>query len=228
MNAEVEFTTGQIRPLECFKEAWELLKPNYWILFAISLVGIMIGGATLYILLGAMVCGIMYCYLKALEGVEPKFEDLFRGFRYWKAGLLITALVVLPTFAVIGVVYTPILLATFSGARMSQDELMAMLAGTFAVELVLSVVMVCLHTLLMFAFPLVVDKNLSGWQAIKLSARAVLKNLTGVAGIMVLGFCIALAGWLVFCIGLYFAIPIVLAGNLVAFRKVFPVRSAAQ
>ncbi len=222
MNAVNQFTTGQIRPLECFKEGWELIKPNYWILFAISMVGVLLGGATMYILLGAMVCGIMYCYLKAFEGHEPQFEDLFKGFQFWKAGLFVTALIVVPAFLVAAVIYAPILIATFAGARMSQDELMSMLAGTFAFELVLSVIMVSLHTLLVFAFPLIVDKQLSGWNAIKLSARAVMKNLSGVAGLLVLGFGVALVGWLLFCIGIYFTIPIILAGNTVAYRKIFP------
>ena len=27
-----EFTTGQIRPIECVKEAWALIKDEYWLL----------------------------------------------------------------------------------------------------------------------------------------------------------------------------------------------------
>ena len=33
-----EFTTGQIHPIECVRESWALIKDEYWILFAISVV----------------------------------------------------------------------------------------------------------------------------------------------------------------------------------------------
>ena len=68
-----EFTTGQIHPIECVKEAWSLIKDDYWLLFAISIVGAMIGGITMYVLIGAMVCGIFGCYLKKIDGGKVAF-----------------------------------------------------------------------------------------------------------------------------------------------------------
>ena len=59
---EIEFQIGEIRPIECFKEAWAAIKPNFWLLFAITLIGFVIGGLSFYILVGPMVCGIFYCY----------------------------------------------------------------------------------------------------------------------------------------------------------------------
>ena len=85
--------------------------------------------------------------------------------------------------------------------------------------------MVCLHTLLIFTFPLIADKNVGAVQAIKTSVRAALKNLGGVAGLMGLNFVLVFAGYLAFCVGIYFVIPIITAGNVVAYRRVFP-RSA--
>ncbi len=75
-----EFQTGVIRPVECFKEGWELIKSDYWILFAISLVGAMIGGFSLYILLGAMICGIYYCFLQKIDTGNVSFDDLVERF----------------------------------------------------------------------------------------------------------------------------------------------------
>lgn len=222
MSDQIEFSTGVIRPVECYKEGWELLKPHFWILFAITLVGMLIGGATLYILLGGMVCGIFFCYLKAVEGIEPTLDDLFKGMKYLAPGLLVVAVMVIPTIIVIATVYVPLLAATIMGSGMSSDELYALLAGTFALEFVFALFMVCLHTLLLFAFPLIVDKELSGFGAMKLSARAVWKNLSGVAGLWAVGFLVSLAGYLLLCIGIYLAIPLVLMAHTVAYRKVFP------
>jgi hypothetical protein len=61
-----EIQTGVIRPVECMKEGWELIKQDYWIFFAITLVGFLIGGISMYILVGAMFCGIFYCYLQKI------------------------------------------------------------------------------------------------------------------------------------------------------------------
>ena len=65
-----EFNTGVIRPIECVREGWELIKNEYWLMFAISLVGGLLAGVTVYVLLGAMICGIFGCYLKKIDG-EP-------------------------------------------------------------------------------------------------------------------------------------------------------------
>ena len=40
---DTEIRTGVIRPVECVTEGWELIKTNYWILFAILFVGVIIG-----------------------------------------------------------------------------------------------------------------------------------------------------------------------------------------
>jgi uncharacterized membrane protein len=218
----IEFRTGVIRPVECYKEAWELIKNQYWLLLAITIVGMMIGGATMYILLGAMFCGMFYCYFQAIDGKKVEIEGLFKGFGYFLPALIVTAVIVLPMIIVLGTIYVPLILAASTGGRISEDELFAMLGATLVVEIVFSFFMVCLHTLLMFAFPLIVDKNLSAWAAMKTSARAVWANLSGVVGLFVVGFAVNLVGMALFCIGVYLVIPLVIGANVVAYRKIFP------
>lgn len=224
MNAE-EYRTGVIKPVECFKEAWELIKSDYWILFAISIIAMMLGGITMYILLGALICGMFKCFLQVIDGGKVEIEYLFSNIKdYFGPGLFVTAVIIVPMIIVFSIMYVPILLATLSGDRMSEQELFAMLTGAIIVEFIIAIVMVCLHTLLMFAFPLIVDRRLSGWQAIKTSAKAVWHNLNGVAGLWAVGFGIGIVGYLLLCVGIYFTIPIIIAGNTVAYRKVFPSR----
>lgn len=219
---ETEFRTGVIRPVECYKEGWEIIKNDYWILFAVTLVGAIIGGASFYILIGAMICGIYYCYLQKIDGKPVAFDGLWKGFGFFMPGLLVTAAIVIPMFVVFGVVYVPFIMAIMMGSKLSSDELTTLVLGAAAVDLVLAFIMVCFHTLLMFAYPLIVDRNLSGWAAIKTSAKAVWKNLSGIAGLIAVGFVLVLLGYLACIIGIYFVIPIIIAGNLVAYRKVFP------
>ena len=222
MSELVQIETGQFSPIGAYKEAWGILKPYFWIMFAISIVGVMIGGASMYVLLGAMICGINVCMLDLLEGRAPQIERLFKGFSFFGPGLIVTLFFVVPIFLVVGIMYIPILASVAMGARMSEDELLAFLIGVFAVESVFAVVMVCFHTLLMFSFHLIVDKRMSGLEAMKTSAKGVWKNLGAVAGLWAVGILVSIAGMLLFCVGTYLTIPIMLMAHTVAYRKIFP------
>jgi hypothetical protein len=224
----LEFRTGVIRPVECYKEGWELIKDQYWLLLGITIVGMMLGGASMYILLGAMLCGIYYCYFQKIDGNRVDFEGLFKGFNYFLPGFILTVIIMAPTVVVIAGIYVPFIMAAVMGPRLSQEEVMAMMGGVMIMELIFIVLMVCLHTLLMFSFPLIVDRNLSAWQAITTSARAVMKNLSGVIGLFLVGFVVSLAGYLLLCIGIYLAIPLIFAANIVAYRKIFPSANAGN
>jgi len=219
---QLEFNTGVIKPIECVREAWDRIRDEYWLLWAISIVGALIGGVTLYVLLGAMACGIFYCFIRKVDGEKVSFDDLWKGFGWFGAGFLVAMAIVVPMFVVYAIIYGPILVASIMGSNLSQDELITMLIGAFAVDLVLIIVMVCFHTLLMFSFPLIVDRDLGGFKAMTTSARAVWKNLSGVAGLVLVNFGLVLAGYAALCFGIYLAIPIIIATNVVAYRKVFP------
>jgi hypothetical protein len=217
-----EFRSGVIRPVECVKEGWELIKSDYWLLFAIWLVGGLIGSVSLMIAAGAMTCGTFYCYLRKIDGQAVTFDDLWKGMQWFWPGLVIMMFIIVPMIVVYSVIYVPIVLSAFMGSRLSQDELMAMLVGAFAVEFILIVIMVCVHTLIIFSFPLIVDRNFGAVKAMTTSARAVFKNMGGVIGLFLVNFVLVLGGYLALCVGIYFVIPIVLAANIVAYRKVFP------
>ena len=218
-----EFQTGVIRPIECFKEGWELIKSDYWILFAISLVGAMIGGFSLYILLGAMVCGIYYCFLQKIDTGTVSFDDLWKGFSVFLPSFIVTLLIVIPMLFIYGIIYVPIVLAAVMGSKISSDEFMSMFVGIAIVDFLLAIIMVCFHTLLIFAFPLIIDRQVSALQAVKLSARAVWKNLGGVAGLVGVSIILMIIPAVFTCgLGIYFVAPIMFAGFMVAYRKVFP------
>lgn len=217
-----EFQTGVIKPVECVKEGFELIKSDYWILFAATFVAALIGAFTLYILMGAMACGMFYLYLRKIDGGSISFDDLWKGFGWWLPGFVVMLFMVVPMFVVYGVIYVPIIMAAVMGPNLSQDELMGLVIGAFSVDLIFVIIMVCFHTLLMFSFPLLVDRKLGAVKAMTTSARAVLKNMGGVVGLILVNFGLALLGELALCVGIYFVIPVLIAGNVVAYRKVFP------
>ncbi|MGD9564282.1 MAG: hypothetical protein AB7F88_17475 [Pyrinomonadaceae bacterium] len=224
--AYTEFRTDVLKPVEIYKEAWELIKGQYWMVFAVVLVGMIIGSAIPVVLIGPMVCGI-YLVLFGLSSGEPvDFGRLFKGFDYFMPSLGLAVIITVPTFVLIFSVYIPMFLMAMAGPRMSESEMIAAIAGIVAVEIVIAIVMVCIHTLLLFSFPLIVDKKMGTVDSIKTSARAVWHNLSGVVGLFVVGFVVCLVGYLALCVGIYLAIPLVIAANMVAYRKVFPASPA--
>jgi len=223
---QAEFTVGQIRPIECVKEAFALIKDEYWVLLVVSILGGFIAAVSLYVLIGAMVCGIFATYLRKIDGGKVKFDDLFTGFRYFWPSLLVTILIVVPlvvwALVLFTTMYLPLLMSAIGPTNNGDQQMLTTFVTVFMVDVLVALVMVCFHSLLIFCFPLIVDRGLSSWDSIKLSARATFKNLGGIGGMIGLNFLMALAGLLLFCVGIYLVIPLLTASNLVAYRKVFP------
>jgi uncharacterized membrane protein len=132
-----------------------------------------------------------------------------------------------PVLIVYLIIYAPLVLAIVMGSKLSEGELMGLLAGAFAVDAVIIVIMVCFHTLVMFTFQLIVDKGLGAFAAMKMSVRGVWQNLGGVAGLFGVMFLLNLVAAMT-CVGIYFAIPIMMAGTTVAYRKIFPREAFSQ
>jgi hypothetical protein len=222
-----EFKVGVIEPVQCMKEGWELIKNDYWLFFGIVFVGMIIGALIpLGIGIGAMFCGIYYVLLNKMDGKPVEFGDLFKGFNYFGQGLIAMLIVVIPavilsifmSLSVFGVFF-----ASMDKNGVPSDTTFFALWGAVLVESVVAAIFFsCLHALIMFSFPLIVDKNLSGWEAFKLSARAVRQNLSGVVGIILVETGLGFVSYLACGIGLYFTLPIMYAGVLVAYRRVFP------
>jgi len=220
-----EFTTGAIQPVQCFKEGWEIIKDEYWLMFAIAIVGALIAGASMYILIGPMICGIYIAFLRKIDGGRANFDDLWKGFNYFGKSLPVAIAFVVPivvwVVVIIVTIYAPII-AGAVGGRGSEGLVVGTLLFALAIDLAVGIAMTIFHAMLIFSFALVVDREMSGIDAIKVSARAAIKNASGVAGLLGVSFVLFVLGYLAFCIGVYFVIPIMTAAYLVAYRRVFP------
>ena len=217
-----DFRTGVLRPVEIFKEAWAIMKDEFWLVFAITLVSILVGGIVPIILMGPMFCGLYLCLLDKIDGRRLSFDRLFKGFNYFLPGLVISLFIAVPIIALIIFSYIPFIAMMLTDPQLLEQQLVPFLVGMLGLELVLAVLMTVLHSLLIFAFPLIVDRGLNGFQAVKLSARAAWANRGGVAGLFGVAILIAIAGYLAFCVGIYLAMAILMMGTAVAYRKVFP------
>lgn len=218
----LEFKTGVLKPVEIYKETWELMKGEFWPIFGITIVGILVGSVIPVVIIGPMMCGVYMCLLDKVDGRPAKFDKLFKGFDHFLPGLIVALVIMVPTLFFIAVIYVPMIGMAMAGPRMNESELMTFIIGMLVVEIIVALVMIVIHSLIIFAFPLIVDRKLGGLQASILSAKAVWANFKGVAGLFGLGILVCMAGYLLFCIGVYLAIPIIIMATTVAYRKIFP------
>lgn len=219
---QLEFRTGVIKPIEVYKEAWEIMKGQFWLIFGITIIGIFVGGVIPVVIMGPMMCGVYMCLLDKVDGKPASFDKLFKGFDFFLPSFIVSVIVMIPVFVFIFAVYIPMIAISIAGPRMSPEEVWPLIIGMLLLELLIGIFMVLLHSFLIFAFPLIVDRKLSGIQAAKLSARSVWANKGGVGGLFGVGILVAIVGYMLLCVGIYLALPVIIMATTVAYRKVFP------
>src|SRR5467141_1591263 len=96
----IQFRTGVVKPVECFKEAWALIKDQYWLFLGIIFVGVFIAGAIPIVLLGPMMVGIYLCLFRRMRGEPVEFGNLFKGFDYFAQSLIAALIQMIPVVIV--------------------------------------------------------------------------------------------------------------------------------
>lgn len=223
------FRVGVIKPFECIKEGYALIKDQYWIFFGLALVAMFLGGAVPIVLMGAMMSGLFLCFFEKMAGRPFEFGLLFKGFDYFVPGLVVTAIKMIPIIIII-VPYYIILMATMMTTmprgQASPEDMSRFVSSVFGFEiffgLTIVIVSMCVEIFFMFAYPLIADRKLSGLDAIKLSIKAGKANFGGILGLIVLNALFGFLGVFLCIVGVYLYIPIAFAAQAVAYRKVFP------
>jgi len=225
---QTDFRVGVIKPLECIKEGWALIKDQYWLFFGISVVGILIGGVVPIVLLGPMMAGVFICLLQRQRQQPVEFGMLFKGFDLFVPSLIVTAIKVIPIIILMApfyIIMMGVMITTMPHGNPPENP-SAFLMTFFGLEMVFIVVMMVVSILIeiffMFAYPLVVDRKLSGMDAVKLSFKAGKANFGGVLGLLLLNALFGFLGVLCCIVGVYFWLPVSLAAISVAYRRVFP------
>ena len=227
----IQFRTGVIKPVECLKEGWALIKDQYWLFLGIVFVGIFIGGAVPLVLIGPMMVGIYMCFFRRMRGEPVEFGNLFKGFDYFAQSLIAALIQMIPMVVIMVPFYIIMFVLMMTsmprgGGRMDPDESSRFLFTFFGFELVFVVVIVAVAVVVniffMFAFPLIADRGLSGLDAVKLSIKAGKANFGGILSLLLLNVAVGILGVLACYVGVFFIMPISLASYAVAYRRVFP------
>ena len=224
-----DFSRNAVQPMECLKGGWRLIKDQYWLFVGMSLMTIIIGSAVPFgILMGPMMCGLYLAFLQRMGGQTVEFGTLFKGFDYFREGLIAALLHFIPMILIFVPFYIVLLFAQFAMMSSSRDgngpnpaAAMSFL-GVFAIGFpIMMILMIVLSIGFAFAYPLIVDRKLSGVEAVKLSFRAGLANFWRLFGLLLLNALLSFAGVLCCYVGLIFVLPITFAALAVAYMQVF-------
>lgn len=227
---EIPFRRAAVEPVECIKQAWELVKPRYWLFLGIALVGMLIGSMVpLGLLMGPMMCGIYLSYFTARRNQPFEFGLLFKGFDYFGPSVIATLLHAIPIVAIVVPTYLMFYVGLFVTAATQGDEpnpaAMFGFFGVFGlVWLLLIIVIIVLSLLFTFAYPLIVDRGMPGFDAVKLSFKAAFANFWRLLGLSILNGLLGLLGMLLCIVGVYLVLPITLAASAMAYEQVFGLR----
>jgi uncharacterized membrane protein len=227
----IQFRTGVIKPGECIKEGWGLIKDQYWLFLGIVFVGIFVGCAVPLVLIGPMMVGIYLCLFRKMRGEPVEFGTLFKGFDYFAQGLIAALIQMIPMIVVMVPLYIIMIVFMMAsiprgGGRMDPDDALTFALTFLAFYVVFFVVILTVAAIVtvffVFSFPLIADRNLSGVDAVKLSIKAARANLGGIVGLVLLNFALGIVGVLCCYVGGFLFMPVGLASYAIAYRRVFP------
>src|SRR6185503_4655342 len=194
----------------------------------IVFVGAFIGGAVPVVLYGPMMCGVFLCLLRKLRGQPVEFALMFKGFDYFVPGLVAAAIQFIPMIVVLVPFYIIMFVVMMTSApsgRASSDEASAYLFMIvmmyFGFMFLILIVSFAIMIFFLFPFALIVDRGMSGLDAVKTSIKAGTANFGGIFVLLLLNFLLILAGVLVCYVGAFFTMPISWASYATAYRKIF-------
>jgi hypothetical protein len=224
---QIPYNRNVIRPVECLSQGWELVRDQYWLFVGMTLVGFMIGSAVpLGILMGPMMCGIYLAFFKRRRGEPIEFGTLFKGFEYFGNSVVAAILHTLPIIVIVVPSYIFFYLGMLVSVAAMGDEpsgagLFGMMFSFMLFILVVFAVIVVITIGFTFAYPLIVDRQLQGFDAVKLSFKAAMANFFRLLGLVILCALVNSVGVLVCYVGVFLTFPITYAAVAVAYEQVF-------
>jgi hypothetical protein len=186
------------------------------------------------LLLAPAMCGIHLCFLRRESDLPVRFEMLFDGFNYFVQSLIATLIITAPTVVLFLVGYVSFYMIAIGGVIVMvpppgpgqppppdpEIGIVLLSVGSFLM-LACIVIVAIIQTLTIFVYPLIVDKELTGVEAVKLSCKAAMGNLGGILGLLLLRILIDLLASLLCCVGPILVMPLDLAMVAIAYRQVF-------
>ncbi len=219
-DPQIPFNLAAVEPVECLKAGWDLVKAQYWLFVGIAAIGMLIVQLVpLGILMGPMMCGMYLTFFKKRRGEPIEFGLLFKGFDYFGPSVVATLLHVVPIVA-IGMILTMV----SQGNDPNPAAMIGVIVVFAAFWLALIIVIIMVSIGFTFGYPLIVDRGLPGFDAVKLSFKAAKANFWRLLGLSMLSFLLNLVGVLFCYVGVLLVFPITFAAIAIAYEQVFGLR----
>lgn len=224
----------------CISRAWSLFKAHFWLvvgsiwlIYAILIASLQVPVLQIFVgmvLQGVLLGGLYSFYLQLMRGEEAPLSDLFIGFN---AGLFKPlALQTLVSYLVSQACFLPGVIAIkMLGVDLDKVNTSMKLADLGldpqAILVLLLVFLACSIPAIyftfcwMFSIPLIVDKGLNFWPAMKLSRSKVLQHPWRIGVLSVVAGIIAALGLFAFGIGFFFTLPLQTLIVLYAYEDIF-------
>jgi hypothetical protein len=226
--SSIDFQRNAVQPIECLKAGWDLIKSQYWLFVGMTAVGVIIGSVVpLGILMGPMMCGIYLALFQTRRGQPIEFGILFKGFDYFGDAIVATLLHLVPVLLIFIPSYLLFYVALFlmipqgGGGQPDPSALFGLLGFFVVFWVVIMVVLLIISVAFTFAYPLIVDRRLSGVNAVKLSIRAAMANFWRLLGLLLLNGVFSFVGVLLCYVGVLFVLPVTFAAIATAYEQVF-------
>jgi uncharacterized membrane protein len=226
LHDQPAFNRSAVRPIECIKEGWALIKDSYWLFLGITGVGMLIASIVpAGILMGPMMCGIYMAYFQKRRGQQVEFGIVFKGFDYFGQSLIATLIHVVPILVVVVptyiIFYVGLIMMSTSGSQPDPSTMLSFMGVFGLVWLVIFVFILIVSILFTFSYPLIIDRQLSGVDAVKLSIKAAMANFGGLLGLYFINALLGIIGVLFCYVGAFFVLPLSLGGLAMAYERVF-------
>ena len=191
------------------------------------------------VVLGPVLGGLYYIYLAVIRSRPSDIGSLFIGFKSYFSELFLGKLVTGIALSACMFPYTYLNAVRMAPLmdRLQQDsksippqeilpQILSAFAGTAPVFFACMIVITYLSVNWLFTLPLIVDKQMGFWTAMKISWKMVHRHWFHVFGLVVLLGLINVAGALVCCIGLLATVPFGTAAMMFAYEDIFGRKTA--
>jgi uncharacterized membrane protein len=215
-----------------------LIEIGFGVFGKIPFIGPLFSIANLFVS-GPLMAGVFYIFILNLRGRSAELGVMFDGFRrgYWQLflGYLVPALAYLACMIPFLIIYFVKVFPVFAqlqhvhtnpvDIQNNLPEIMSTLKSVFVASL--PVFFICLIPVTyltvnwQFTLPLIIDKKIDFWSAMKASWKMVHKHWWSVFGVVVLVGLINIAGLCACCVGLLFTIPLGCAIMMCMYETIF-------
>jgi hypothetical protein len=174
-----------------------------------------IGDLAYFTISNPLYIGLFIVTAKLLQKHPVQFSDFFLGFRFFVPLLLVSLALLLVCL----ICSLPVLLV-----GVLANFLIGQMAG-MVLLILLVLLLICLASGFMFVSPLVIDRRLDRWKALKLTYETLSPRWLGAIGFLLLLFLINMAGAFCLVIGLLVTLPVSMCALTAAYADIFGLQS---